>query len=59
MQDFLDLGNEARMNYPGNPSGNWNWRLIGNELPPLLRARIEEINYLYGRSGQSQVTDPS
>ncbi len=27
MQDFLDLGNEARMNYPGNPSGNWSWRI--------------------------------
>jgi 4-alpha-glucanotransferase len=49
MQDFLDLGNEARMNYPGNPSGNWTWRLHGNEFTNGLCARIREMNYLYGR----------
>jgi 4-alpha-glucanotransferase len=50
MQDFLDLGNEARMNYPGNPSGNWTWRMTENALSVPLRARIKEINFLYGRS---------
>ena len=49
MQDILDLGNEARMNYPGNPSGNWTWRLQGNEFTNALRARIREMNYIYGR----------
>ncbi len=27
MQDLLDLGNEARMNYPGKAEGNWAWRM--------------------------------
>ena len=26
LQDLLDLGNEARMNVPGRPGGNWRWR---------------------------------
>jgi 4-alpha-glucanotransferase len=52
MQDFLSLGNEARMNYPGDPSGNWCWRLQGNELTKALRARIKEMNFLYSRSNQ-------
>lgn len=54
MQDFLELGNEARMNYPGNLGGNWTWRLGGEELTPTLEARIKEINYLYGRLNNEQ-----
>ena len=27
MQDILDLGEEARMNYPGTSTGNWRWRM--------------------------------
>jgi len=49
MQDFLNLGNEARMNYPGNPSGNWTWRMPAGVLNEELQERIKEINYLYGR----------
>jgi 4-alpha-glucanotransferase len=26
LQDLLNLGREARMNTPGRPTGNWNWR---------------------------------
>lgn len=50
-QDFLALGNEARMNYPGNPSGNWTWRMPGEALNPDLQGRIRELNYLYDRLG--------
>jgi len=49
MQDFLNLDNEARMNYPGNPSGNWTWRMPGSALNESLSAAIQEINYLYDR----------
>ncbi len=49
MQDFLDLGNEARMNYPGNPSGNWSWRMPDGALTEMLKNRIKEFNYLYDR----------
>ncbi len=49
MQDFLKLGNEARMNYPGNPSGNWMWRMSSHDQSPDLQAKIKELNYLYSR----------
>jgi 4-alpha-glucanotransferase len=49
MQDFLGLGNEARMNYPGYPSGNWAWRMPENAPSEDLRNRVKEFNYLYAR----------
>jgi len=52
MQDFLELDNAARMNYPGNPSGNWTWRMPANALTEELKTRIKEINYLYSRDKQ-------
>jgi len=49
MQDFLSLGNWARMNYPGNPSGNWDWRMHPDAINEGLIHRLHETNYLYGR----------
>ncbi len=52
MQDFLELGNEARMNYPGRPSGNWTWRMPADALTTELAGKIQELNGLYGRMKQ-------
>jgi len=49
MQDFLSLDGNARMNLPGSPSGNWNWRMHPYALNNDLVKRIYEMNYLYGR----------
>lgn len=49
MQDFLNLGNEARMNYPSRPSGNWAWRMPPGVLNGELSQKIKELNYLYSR----------
>jgi len=49
MQDFLNLGNEARMNYPGNPSGNWTWRMPKDAESLELQEKIRKLNYLYSR----------
>jgi len=49
MQDFLGLGNEARMNYPGNPSGNWTWRLKPQQASPQLMQQIRDYNEWYDR----------
>ena len=49
LQDFLDLGNEARMNFPGNPSGNWTWRMSNTAISSHLIQKIKKINYLYSR----------
>ncbi|MEL7312101.1 MAG: 4-alpha-glucanotransferase [Pseudomonadota bacterium] len=40
MQDFLGLGSEARLNTPGEPAGNWQWRLREGELTPALQNKI-------------------
>jgi 4-alpha-glucanotransferase len=39
-QDVLGLGSEARMNRPGEPRGNWTWRLGRGDLTPALAARL-------------------
>ncbi len=49
MQDLLCLGNEARMNYPGNPSGNWTWRMRDGAFSESLARGIYELNFLYLR----------
>jgi 4-alpha-glucanotransferase len=54
MQDFLSLGNKARMNYPGNPSGNWFWRMADDAMSNSLQVRIKEINYLFDRENLIQ-----
>ncbi len=53
MQDLLELGNEARMNYPGKQGGYWSWRMSSEALEALLGERLRELNYLYDRSGVS------
>jgi 4-alpha-glucanotransferase len=37
------------MNYPGNPSGNWTWRMAEGALNEELAGRIREMNFLYDR----------
>lgn len=49
MQDFLSLGDWARMNYPGTETGNWRWRLHPDALSDDLINRLYEINSNYGR----------
>jgi len=55
MQDFLGLGNEARMNYPGNPSGNWRWRVSDHLENKKLIDRICELNYLFNRNNPKKL----
>ena len=50
MQDYLGLGNEARMNTPSTLGGkNWRWRLQKGELTPVLAERMNRLCQLYGR----------
>ncbi len=50
MQDLLDLGEEARMNFPGTMSDrNWSWRLGPDEIEPSLARRLLSLTELYGR----------
>jgi len=49
MQDFLSLGEWARMNYPGTAAGNWSWRMHPDSLSEGLTDRLHETNYLFAR----------
>lgn len=49
MQDWLDLGTQARMNVPGRAAGNWAWRMGPGDFDDLLVERIRMQTELYGR----------
>jgi len=49
MQDYLELGGEARMNFPGRVGGNWTWRMQPGSCTDALADRIRWITGLYGR----------
>jgi 4-alpha-glucanotransferase len=49
MQDVLALGTEARMNYPGQESGWWQWRFTWAQVQPWHAERLLEMGQLYGR----------
>ena len=49
-QDILGLGEEARMNKPATLTGNWEWRLLPDQLTPALAKRVRELTEIYGRS---------
>ena len=49
LQDALGLGSEARMNVPGQPSGNWRWRFEACQLTDEVRGRLAEMSLLYDR----------
>ena len=50
MQDYLELGSEARMNFPGTNSGdNWTWRAKEGFMTDALAEKIHSLAKLYGR----------
>ena len=52
LQDYLELGAEARMNFPGTQSGdNWTWRVQKGYAKADLCKRIYRLTECYGRLG--------
>jgi 4-alpha-glucanotransferase len=49
LQDVLNLGGEARMNFPGKPMGNWTWRFTTEQFTPHQIHGLAELTGLYGR----------
>lgn len=47
LQDILGLGDEARMNVPGIPDGNWHWRAdwrqFSEDLPARLVGKMRQV----------------
>ena len=48
-QDLLELGSEARMNFPGMAKGNWGWRLQDGVLTENLAQRLRSLTMECGR----------
>lgn len=49
LQDILRLGRHARMNTPGRPDGNWNWRFRAEALNDGLAFGVRLLTAAYGR----------
>jgi 4-alpha-glucanotransferase len=59
MQDLLGLGSEARMNRPGQATGNWAWRFRDDALAPELAARLALLTHTFGRARPSGPEQPA
>ena len=49
MQDILELGSEARMNFPGKLGGNWTWRFDWDQVDQNLPLTYKVMTELYER----------
>jgi len=49
LQDLLGLGSAARMNRPGQPTGNWTWRCPAGAMTPALAERLARLSHCFGR----------
>lgn len=49
MQDLIRLDSDARMNFPGKPSGYWKWRYRKEAINPQMAEDLLELTRLYGR----------
>jgi 4-alpha-glucanotransferase len=50
LQDAMNLGTDARMNFPGRPQGNWAWRYQPQQLAPWILDRLAEMTQMYSRA---------
>ncbi len=52
MQDVLNLGGDARMNFPSKPSGNWTWRFTWDQVSDEIANDYKQMGYFYDRPKQ-------
>ncbi len=52
LQDYLGLGNRARINEPSTVGKNWKWRLESGQLSKKLLREIAEVTALNGREAR-------
>ncbi|MEW6702673.1 MAG: 4-alpha-glucanotransferase [Bacteroidota bacterium] len=49
MQDILNLGNEARVNFPGKLGGNWTWRFSWDQVSYDVASTYKDFTVIYER----------
>lgn len=52
MQDLLELPADCRMNTPGNPQGNWRWRMLPGAVDEKLAKELKDLTELYRRAAE-------
>jgi len=57
MQDMLNFGNEARMNYPGRLGGNWIWRFTWEQVPYDLSGKYNDMCKMYQRPPKPEAVE--
>jgi 4-alpha-glucanotransferase len=59
VQDLLGLGEEAKMNRPSVAYGNWEWRLLPDQLDASCAERLREMTTIYGRAPENRSDEAS
>jgi 4-alpha-glucanotransferase len=54
LQDFLRLGDWARMNLPATTAGNWLWRMKSGAVTPRLVKWVKKINITFNRASSEK-----
>ena len=55
MQDVLELGDEARMNYPSTCNDtNWAWRMEKGAFDDYRKGRLAFLSKISGRNGMTR-----
>ncbi|MBQ1993853.1 MAG: 4-alpha-glucanotransferase [Lachnospiraceae bacterium] len=49
IQDYLGLGNEARINTPSTIGNNWHWRMLEDEINDELVEKIKKLTIISSR----------
>jgi 4-alpha-glucanotransferase len=49
IQDVLGSGKETRMNKPATKRGNWQWRLLSEQMTSSLARKLSKMTEIYGR----------
>jgi 4-alpha-glucanotransferase len=57
LQDLLNLGQEARMNVPGRPQGNWRWRCTEEMLSDSAFEWLRDLTKSANRSNALPMRD--
>jgi len=50
LQDFLELGDEARINTPSTFGQNWKWRMREGMLSNELAEKMNRMTRMFGRN---------
>jgi 4-alpha-glucanotransferase len=57
LQDYMNLGTEHRMNYPGTSSGNWDWRFTPQMLDQVDKEQIRFMIKISNRNPRIEHED--